>query len=116
MAADTYLGEFEHLVLLAILRLGDEAYAVPVRQELETHTGRTVARGALYTTLDRLEAKGLLRSRLGDADTTRGGRPRRYVTVTPLGVSAVRSARAAIDRLSNGIEWTLASPRPTSRR
>jgi PadR family transcriptional regulator, regulatory protein PadR len=109
---EIYLGEFEHLVLLAILRLGDEAYAVPVRQEIETHTGRSVARGALYTTLDRLEAKGLLRSRLAEGDTARGGRPRRYVTVTPLGVSAVRSARAAIDRLSSGLDWTLADPRP----
>jgi PadR family transcriptional regulator PadR len=109
---DTYLGEFEHLVLLGILRLGDEAYAVPVRQEIETHTGRSVARGALYTTLDRLEAKGLVRSRLGDPDATRGGRPRRYFTVTPLGMSAVRGARAAIDRLSKGLDWTLADPRP----
>jgi DNA-binding PadR family transcriptional regulator len=103
---DTYLGEFEHLVLLAILRLGDEAYAVPVRAQLETHTGRSVARGALYTTLDRLETKGLLRSRLADADASRGGRPRRYLTVTPAGLSAVRSARAAIDRLSSGLDLT----------
>jgi DNA-binding PadR family transcriptional regulator len=101
---DVYLGEFEHLVLLAILRLGDEAYAVPVREQIETHTGRSVARGALYTTLDRLETKGLVRSRLGDADEVRGGRPRRYLTVTPLGLSAVRAARAAIDRLSNGLD------------
>jgi PadR family transcriptional regulator, regulatory protein PadR len=112
---DVYLGEFEHLVLLAILRLGDEAYAVPVREQIETHTGRTVARGALYTTLDRLEAKGLLRSRLGDADPTRGGRPRRYLTVTPLGFGAVRSARAALDRLSSGLDLTLANPRPSGR-
>lgn len=111
---DTYLGEFEHLVLLAILRLGDEAYAVPVREQIELHAGRSVARGALYTTLDRLEAKGMLRSRLADADAARGGRPRRYVTVTPLGLSAVRSARAALDRLSAGLDLTL-NPRPSGR-
>ena len=101
---EIYLGEFEHLVLLGILRLGDAAYAVPIRQEIETHTGRSVARGALYTTLDRLEAKGLVRSRMGDADAARGGRPRRYYTVTPVGIASVRAARAAIDRLSNGLD------------
>jgi PadR family transcriptional regulator PadR len=104
MAADTYLGEFEHLVLLAILRLGDEAYAVPVRQELETHTGRTVARGALYTTLDRLEQKGLLRSRLGDPLPERGGRARRYYSVSPRGLAGLRAARESIDNLSAGVQ------------
>jgi PadR family transcriptional regulator, regulatory protein PadR len=112
---DAYLGEFEHLVLLAILRLGDTAYAVPIRQELETHTGRSVARGALYTTLDRLEEKRLVHSRLGEADERRGGRPRRYFEVTPQGIAAVRNARAVIERLSSGIEWTLANPRPPRR-
>jgi PadR family transcriptional regulator PadR len=112
---ETYLGEFEHLVLLAILRLGDGAYAVPIRNEIETHTGRSVARGALYTTLDRLEDKRLVRSHFADADARRGGRPRRYFTVTPVGMAAVRSAQAAIDRLSSGIDWTLAGPRPSRR-
>jgi PadR family transcriptional regulator PadR len=112
---DSYLGEFEHLVLLAILRLGSTAYAVPIRQELETHTGRSVARGALYTTLDRLEDKRLVRSRMGDPDPRRGGRPRRYIDVTPLGLAAVRATRAAIDRLSSGLELTLATPRPSRR-
>jgi DNA-binding PadR family transcriptional regulator len=112
---EIYLGEFEHLVLLGILRLGDDAYAVPIRHEIETHTGRSVARGALYTTLDRLEAKGLVRSRMGDADATRGGRPRRYFTVTPLGTAAARAARAAIDRLSSGLDWSIAEPRPSRR-
>ena len=61
---DAYLGEFEQVVLLAILRLGEDAYAIPVREEIETRTGRTVARGALYTALERLEVKGCLRSRI----------------------------------------------------
>jgi PadR family transcriptional regulator PadR len=100
---DTYLGEFEHLVLLAVLRLGDEAYAVPIRGEIEERAGRAVARGALYTTLDRLEQKALLRSRLGEALAERGGRPRRYYTVTPGGRAALRAAREAIDRLSAGV-------------
>ena len=100
---DTYLGEFEHLVLLAVLRLGDEAYAVPIRGEIEERAGRTVARGALYTTLDRLEQKALLRSRMGEALAERGGRPRRYYTVTARGRAALRAAREAIDRLSAGV-------------
>ena len=63
-SAPVYLGEFEQVVLLAILRLGDDAYAIPVREEIETRTGRAVARGALYTALERLEAKGCLRSHM----------------------------------------------------
>ena len=105
---ETYLGEFEHLVLLAVLRLGEEAYAVPVRETIATHSGRSVARGALYTTLDRLEQKRLLRSTMGDALPERGGRPRRYYTVTPAGLASIRAARAAIDNLSRGISLDLA--------
>src|SRR4051812_28074532 len=72
--ADVYLGELEQIVLLAVLRLGDQAYAVPVLEQIERQTGRQVARGALYTALDRLEAKGCLRSRLGEPLAERGGR------------------------------------------
>jgi PadR family transcriptional regulator, regulatory protein PadR len=115
MSATPALGEFEQVVLLAILRLADNAYGVTIRREITACTEREPAPGALYTTLDRLETKGLLRSRLGDADASRGGRPRRYLTVTPAGLSAVRSARAAIDRLSSGLDLTLASPRPSGR-
>jgi DNA-binding PadR family transcriptional regulator len=100
---ETYLGEFEHLVLLAVLRLGAEAYAVPIRGAIEARAGRCVARGALYTTLDRLEQKGLLRSRLGEALAERGGRPRRYYTVTARGLASLRAARDAIDGLSEGL-------------
>ena len=105
---ETYLGEFEHLVLLAVLRLSEEAYAVPIRETIATHSGRSVARGALYTTLDRLEQKRLLRSTMGDALPERGGRPRRYYTVTPAGLASIRAARAAIDNLSRGISLDLA--------
>ncbi len=100
---DTYLGEFEHLVLLAVLRVGQGAYAVPVRAEIESRAGRTVARGALYTTLDRLEQKGLLRSRLGDPLPERGGRARRYYTVSARGLAALRAARESIAGLSAGL-------------
>ena len=74
---DIYLGELEQIVLLAVLRLGDEAYAVPILEQIEAQAGRTMARGALYTALERLEAKGCLRSRLGDPLPERGGRARR---------------------------------------
>jgi DNA-binding PadR family transcriptional regulator len=115
--AQTYLGEFEHLVLLAVLRLADEAYAVPIREAIEEHSGRTIARGALYTTLDRLEQKRLLRSVLGDPLAERGGRPRRYYTVTSQGLASLRAARAAIDGLSNGLSLDLGSLRtvPTKK-
>lgn len=102
-----YLGEFEYAVLLAVVHLGDEAYAVPMRELIEDRTGRAVARGALYTALERLEAKGCLRSRMGDSTPERGGRARRYFTVTALGMRALRSTHAALARLSRGLEAML---------
>ena len=102
--SETYLGEFEQIVLLAILRLGDEAYAIPVREEIEARTGRRVARGALYTALDRLEVKGCLRSRMSVPLPERGGRSRRYYTVTPSGLAALRTTRAALLALWKGVE------------
>jgi PadR family transcriptional regulator PadR len=101
---ETYLGEFEQIVLLAILRLGDEAYAIPVREEIEHRTGRSVARGALYTVLERLEAKDCLSSRMSDPLPERGGRSRRYYTVTATGLSALRASRAALLALWKGVE------------
>jgi DNA-binding PadR family transcriptional regulator len=104
---DVYLGEFEQIVLLAILRLGDDAYAIPVREEIAARTGRAVSRGALYTALERLEAKRCLRSRLGPPLAERGGRARRYFTVTPAGVSALRASRRALLELWQGLESVL---------
>jgi PadR family transcriptional regulator PadR len=106
-APTTYLGEFEQLVLLAVLQLGDDAYAVPIRHAIEEAASRSVSRGALYTTLERLEAKGLLGSRMGDPTPDRGGRARRYHSVTPVGLRALRAAREAVNRLSTGLESTL---------
>ena len=110
MQAFSSLGEFEQLVLLAVMQLGDDAYAVPVRELIVGRTGRSVARGALYTALERLEAKGLLVSRVGDPLPERGGRPRRYFTVTPDGVTLLREARAAVANLSQGLESLLERP------
>jgi DNA-binding PadR family transcriptional regulator len=102
-----YLGEFEYAVLLAVMHLGQEAYAVPIRELIEARTGRPVARGALYTALERLEGKACLRSRMGDPTPERGGRARRYFSVTQLGLRALRSTHAAFARLAEGLETVL---------
>lgn len=112
MKPTPYVGEFEYAVLLALLHLEgtDEAYAVPVRALLEQRTGRPVARGALYTALERLEAKGCLRSRMGDPTAERGGKAKRYFSVTPLGVKALKAMHASLANLSRGLEAVLEQP------
>jgi DNA-binding PadR family transcriptional regulator len=105
----TYLGEFEYAVLLAILQMED-AYAVPIRALLEERTGRPVARGALYTALERLEVKGCLRSRMGDPTDDRGGKPRRYFSVTPAGLRAIKATHGAFASLTRGLEAILDQP------
>ena len=102
-----YLGEFEYAVLLAVMHLNEDAYAVPIRELIEERTGRPVARGALYTALERLESKACLRSRMGDPTPERGGRARRYFSLTPLGLRALRTTHAALARLSEGLEAVL---------
>lgn len=99
-----FLGDLEQMVLLSILHLGDGAYAVPIREELASKAGRHIARGALYTTLERLESKGYLRSRIGDPTPERGGRSRRYYTVTARGLAALRTSRDALRGLYRGLE------------
>ena len=99
-----YIGEFEQMVLLAILQLGDEAYGVAVMEELQRRVGREVSRGAMYATLDRLESKGLLDSRVGDPTPQRGGRGKRYVSVTPDGIEALRRSRTALEELWRGLD------------
>jgi PadR family transcriptional regulator PadR len=105
--SDVYLGELEQVVLLAVLRLGDQAYAVPILEQIAQQTGRQIARGALYTALDRLEAKGCLRSRVGEPLPERGGRARRYFTVTPSAIRALKASRLSLLRLWNGLESIL---------
>src|SRR6476646_7297351 len=102
--SEIHLGDLEQIVLLAVLRLGDKAYAVPILEEIEAQSGRRVARGALYTALDRLETKGCLRSRLGEPLPERGGRARRYFTVTASAVRALKQSRLALQRLWDGLE------------
>ena len=93
------LGEFELLVLLAVLRLGDEAYAVAIVDEIGERTGRQVRRAAVYTALQRLETKGLVSTWLGDARAERGGKARRNVRVEAAGVVAIREARSALQNM-----------------
>ena len=98
------VGEFELLVLLAVLRAGDEAYGSTILAELDERSGRAISRGALYVTLDRLEAKGLLASRTGDAAPARGGKPRRYYTVRPSGLASINESLAALARMRAGLK------------
>src|SRR6266436_6767826 len=104
MSKGSYLGEFEHIVLLSLLRLQDRAYGVTVRQEIDERIGREVSIGAIYTTLDRLEAKGYVRSRMGEPTTERGGRAKRFFRVTAKGVRAVNSTHEALRSMSLGLE------------
>lgn len=104
--SSAYLGEFEYAVLLAILQV-ENAYAVPIRHLLEERTGRAVARGALYTALERLEGKGCLKSRMGEPTDERGGKPRRYFSVTPLGLRALKATHGAFANLTRGLEAVL---------
>jgi PadR family transcriptional regulator PadR len=103
MAQPIQLGEFEQVVLLAILRLEDEAYGVRIRALIAECTEREPTAGALYTTLDRLEDKGLVVSRFGDPTPQRGGRPKRYFTVTKAGIAAVTRAQRSFQRLLRGV-------------
>jgi DNA-binding PadR family transcriptional regulator len=101
--SDHHLGEFEQIVLLAVVRLGDDAYGVPIRREIEKRAGRSVTVGALYSTLDRLEAKGYVASRFADPTSERGGRSRRYFHVCPLGIEALARAKEVLDRMWKGV-------------
>jgi PadR family transcriptional regulator, regulatory protein PadR len=103
MSAPVSLGEFEQIVLLSILRVEEGAYGVTIRAEIEACTGRDPSPGALYTTLDRLEDKGLVSSRLGDPTPQRGGRAKRFFTVTASGIEAVARAQRSYQRLLRGI-------------
>src|SRR5580698_9110667 len=106
MARPTSLGELEQVVLLAILRAGDNAYGVTIRAEIAACTDREPAPGALYTTLDRLEEKGMVVSRMGDPTPQRGGRAKRYFAVTASGMEAVARAQRSYQRLLKGLNLT----------
>jgi len=91
-----FLGEFEQMIIAAVLRLGDEAYGVSIIDAIADHTGREVSSGALSTTLDRLERKGLIRSELGEPLPGRATRACRYIRITPAGLALARESRAAL--------------------
>ncbi|MGC2743642.1 MAG: helix-turn-helix transcriptional regulator [Candidatus Angelobacter sp.] len=103
MLGRDYLGEFEHMVVLALLRLQDQAYGVTVRQEIEVRTKREVSIGAVYATLGRLEAKGYVKSHYGDPTPERGGRSKRFFRVTPRGVAAVNRTHRALHSMTEGL-------------
>lgn len=107
MGGRAYLGELEQTLLWAVLRLDDRAYGPSILTELEQRVGRAVSPGALYATLDRLESKGMIESRLADPEPGRGGRPRRYVHVTPEGRAALERVRGEWTSLWAGLEDAL---------
>jgi len=103
------LGDFEQLVLLGVLRLGDDAYGAAIRQEIHARSGRDVSINAVYTTLERLESKGLLRSWIGDPTPQRGGRRRKFYALKPAGETALRRAYRAFTAMAGGLEARLES-------
>ena len=110
MPAAPILGEFEQLVLLALLRLGRDAYGASVSTEIEQHSGRAVSVSAVHTTLDRLEEKGFVRSRLGDPTPQRGGKRKRHYEVLPAGMRAVQHSIRALRRMTDGLDDLLGEP------
>jgi DNA-binding PadR family transcriptional regulator len=104
MARRDYLGEFEHIVILALLRLADRAYGVTVRREIEERTEREVSIGAIYATLERLEAKGYVKSQFGEPTPERGGRAKRFFRVTAKGLSATERTHRALRNMTQGLD------------
>lgn len=104
MLGRDYLGEFEHIVLLALLRLEHEAYGVTVRQEIQSRIQREVSIGAVYATLDRLETKGYVKSSQGDPRPERGGRSKRFFRVSAKGVAALNRTHSALRRMTQGLD------------
>jgi PadR family transcriptional regulator PadR len=101
------LGTFEQAILMALVHLGKEAYGRAILNEAQTRLQREVAAGAVYATLDRLEQKGLISSRLGSGTPVRAGRPRRYYSIENAGVRALNDSRAAVESIWDGFRWPL---------
>ena len=104
MARSMFLGEFEQVTLLAIARLKKDAYGVAIRQEIEKRSRRSVSIGSVYSSLDRMERKGFLRSTVGEPTPERGGRAKRFYELSPAGRSALLEARATLDRFWDDLE------------
>ncbi|NRA59414.1 MAG: helix-turn-helix transcriptional regulator [Psychrobium sp.] len=100
----TYLGEFEHFVLLSIMHLGDQAYGVTIRQQLKQSIDRDVSLGALYSTIERLEKKGFITSRKGEAKPERGGKAKRLVRVSALGISMLSASKLQFETMWRNIQ------------
>lgn len=103
MSKRGYLGNFELMVMLVLIRLGDEAYGVPIAREIELRGGREVSLGSIYATLDRLETKGLVSSELGEPTAERGGRAKKYFSVTAKGLREVRETQRMLKQLWQGL-------------
>jgi DNA-binding PadR family transcriptional regulator len=97
------LGQFEELILLALVRLRDNAYGVTIRREIENRTGREISVGAVYTALERLQRKGYVSSQIGDPTPERGGRAKRFFRIEAPGLDALNRVRVAVDRLVEGV-------------
>jgi PadR family transcriptional regulator PadR len=110
MTTPAYLGEFEQLLLLAVVRLESDAFGLDIARELEARAGRAVSRGALYTSLDRLEDKELVRWKVASGTPARNGLPRRVYTVTPAGLAALRASRNTLRRMWRGIDHLFKEP------
>lgn len=108
------LGEFEYLLITAAAGLGEEAYGAAIRAQIEETTGRSCSIGALYTTIERMESKGLLQTWMGEATSQRGGRSKRMVRVTPTGMQAAKEFYDAVMRISRGASWATGHPRNAS--
>ena len=104
MPRGDFLGEFEQILLLALLRLKDEAYGIAIRDEIEARTGREVSIGSVYSALDRMERAGFVASRLGDPTSERGGRAKRFYALERPGVVALHRSRVALSNLWDGVE------------
>jgi len=109
MARD-HIGRFEHLLLLAVIRLGDDAYGMTIRRELAAHTGREISVGAIYTALSRLEERGYVQSKLGEPTPERGGKAKRYYRVLPAGKKAVVKAQSVLLGLARNLGRDLEQP------
>lgn len=104
------LGEFEHIVLLTLVRLGDDAYGMSVRAKIHELINRDISIGAIYTTLDRLQDKGFVTSRKGEATARRGGRAKKYFAVTSSGRRALKEVRSNLEVLWEGVQLSLIQP------
>lgn len=107
MAKNDNLGEFEQMALLAVMRLGEEAYGASIQEELDRTGERSAAISSIYITLTRLESKGLVRSEMGEPTGERGGKPRRYFRLEPAGLEALRTARGRLMSMWEGLESEL---------